>query len=139
MCRIGSTWKATTHYVLICFVFVGCILVPLAYHTYATWLVVRLGAKGAVRTFAFCVELAILAWMAANVLSLVWYSEPSLFGSRARQKYDTAYRTLSGPRTVSNIHTYASARSDCEYSIWSVSTAKCAQPPRPCSKDGLPS
>ena len=115
MCRIGSTWKATTHYALLCLLFVGCTLVPLAYHTYATGLVVRLGAKGAVRTFAFCVELAILAWMATSVVLLVWYGDPSLFGSHGRQKYDTAHRTLWGPRTVSNIHTYVSARSDCDY------------------------
>ena len=111
MCRIGSTWKATTHYALNCLVFVGCILVPLAYHTYATWRVVRLGAKGAVRTFAFCVELAILALMATIVVNLVWYGDPSLFGSRARQNqnYDIASRILFGPRTVSNTFLYASA------------------------------
>ena len=105
MCRIGSTWKAVTHYVLVCTCFVGCTLAPFVYHTYATWLVVRIGAKGAVRAFAFCVELAILALMAATVLLLVWYGDPSLFGSRARQKFDTAFRTLWGPRTVSNAFT----------------------------------
>ena len=111
MCRIGSTWKAITHYALICTIFVGCTLVPLAYHTYATRLVVRLGAKGAVRTFAFCVELAILAWMATSAVNLVWYGDPSLFGSSARQNqnYDIAFRTLFGPRTVSNTFLYASA------------------------------
>ena len=106
MCRIGSTWEAVTHYALVCLLFVGCTLVPLAYHTYATGLVVRLGAKGAVRTFAFCVELTILALMAAIVLLLAWLGDPSLFGSRARQKYYTAYRTLWGPRTISNAFTH---------------------------------
>ena len=121
MCRIGSTWKATTHYALICTCFVGCTLVPLAYHTYATWLVVRLGAKGAVRTFAFSVELAMLAWMAATVLLLVWYGDPSLFGSRARQNYDMTVRTLWGPRTVSNTFTHMLRPSPTVW-VWSVST-----------------
>ena len=135
MCRIGSTWKAVTHYALVCLLFVGCTLVPLAYHTYATGLVVRLGAKGAVRTFAFCVELAILAWMATSVVLLVWYGDPSLFGSRARQKYDIAFRTLFGPRTVSNTFThvcFGQLRQCVQHG-----TAMFTTDPALCSKEGL--
>ena len=135
MCRIGSTWEAVTHYALVCLLFVGCTLVPFAYHTYATWLVVRIGAKGAVRTFAFCVELTVLALMAATVLLLVWYGDPSLFGSRARQKYDIAFRTLFGPRTVSNTFThvcFGQLRQCVQHG-----TAMFTTDPALCSKEGL--
>ena len=49
MCPWTSTWMAKTHFALTCTVFIGSMLV-LAYHTYATWRVVRLGAKGTIRT-----------------------------------------------------------------------------------------
>jgi len=81
MCRIGSTWKATTHFTLRCVILTSSMLV-LAYHTYATWLVVRMGAKGTIRKLAFCVELQAVGWTAVNALWVVWYIDPSLFGAR---------------------------------------------------------
>ena len=99
MCRIGSTWQATTHFVLTCILFMGSMLV-LAYHTYATWLVVRLGAKGTIRKSAFFVELATLGWTAVSAAQVVWYSDPSLFGARATQTTSVIDRILWGPRTA---------------------------------------
>ena len=95
MCRIGSTWQATTHFVVICIYFIISMLI-LAYHTYATWLVVRLGAKGAVRKSAFLVELALLSWMAGRALFMVKYSNPSLFGARPVQTVTAIYLVLLG-------------------------------------------
>ena len=71
MCRIGSTWKATTHFALTCIVFISSMLV-LAYHTYATWLVVRLGAKGTIRKLAFCVELQAVGWTGRQQTWFKW-------------------------------------------------------------------
>ena len=99
MCRIGSTWQATTHFALTCILFMGSMLV-LAYHTYATWLVVRLGAKGAVRKSAFLVELALLSWTAVNALWLLYYSKPSLFGARPIQTVTAIHLVLWGPRAA---------------------------------------
>ena len=97
MCRIGSTWQATTHFALNCIVFLSSMLV-LAYHTYATWRVVRLGAKGTIRKSAFFVELAILGWTADNAVYVMWFSNPSLFGARAWQTVDAVTRVLWGLR-----------------------------------------
>ena len=100
MCRIGSTWKATTHFALTCIVFISSMLV-LAYHTYATWLVVRLGAKGTIRKLAFCVELQAVGWTAANVVQVVWYIDPSLFAVfGASQTYRAMLRVLWGSHTA---------------------------------------
>ena len=99
MCPWTSTWMAKTHFALTCTVFISSMLV-LAYHTYATWLVVRLGAKGTIRKSAFFVELATLAWTAVNAVQVVWYSNPSLFGARATQTVDAVIRILWGPRTA---------------------------------------
>ena len=100
MCRIGSTWKATAHFALICIVFISSMLV-LAYHTYATWLVVRLGAKGTIRKSAFCVELQAVGWTAANAVQVVWYSDPSLFAVfGARQTNRVMLSILWGSRTA---------------------------------------
>ena len=99
MCRIGSTWKATAHFALICIVFISSMLV-LAYHTYATWLVVRLGAKGTIRKSAFFVELALLGWTAVNALLAVKFCNPSLLGARPTQTVQVISRVLWGPRTA---------------------------------------
>eukprot|EP00964_Phaeocystis_antarctica_P032917 scaffold18649_cov71-Phaeocystis_antarctica.AAC.5 len=99
MCPWTSTWMAKTHFALTCTVFIGSMLV-LAYHTYATWRVVRLGAKGTIRKSAFFVELATLAWTAVNAVQVMWYSNPSLFGARAWQTASVIYRILWGPRTA---------------------------------------
>ena len=100
MCRIGSTWKATTHFTLTCIVLISSMLV-LAYHTYATWLVVRLGAKGTIRKLAFCVELQAVGWTAANAVYVVWYSDPSLFAVfGARQTNRVMLSILWGSRTA---------------------------------------
>jgi len=88
MCPWTSTWQAKTHFVLACMVFIMSILV-LAYHTYATWLVLHMGANGAVRKFAFCLEVAVLGWTAINALLVVWYSDPSLLGARTTETVNT--------------------------------------------------
>ena len=95
MCRIGSTWQATAHFALICIVFISSMLV-LVYHTYATWLVVRLGAKGTIRKLALFMELATLGWTAVSAVYVVWYSNPSLFGARAWQTATAITYTLWG-------------------------------------------
>ena len=97
MCPWTSTWMAKTHFALICIVLISSMLV-LAYHTYATSLVVRLGAKGTIRKSAFCVELAILGWTADNAVYVMWFSNPSLFGARAWQTVDAVTRVLWGLR-----------------------------------------
>ena len=99
MCPWTSTWMAKTHFALICIVLISSMLV-LAYHTYATWLVVRLGAKGTIRKSAFFVELATLGWTAVSAAQVVWYSDPSLFGARATQTTSVIDRILWGPRTA---------------------------------------
>ena len=99
MCPWTSTWMAKTHFALNCIVFISSMLV-LAYHTYATWLVVRLGAKGAVRKSAFLVELALLSWTAVNALWLLYYSKPSLFGARPIQTVTAIHLVLWGPRAA---------------------------------------
>ena len=100
MCRIGSTWKATTHFTLRCVILTSSMLV-LAYHTYATWLVVRMGAKGTIRKLAFCVELQAVGWTAVNALWVVWYIDPSLFAvSSARQTFRAMIIILWGSRTA---------------------------------------
>ena len=95
MCRIGSTWQATAHFTLVCIVFISSMLV-LVYHTYATWLVVRLGAKGTIRKLALFMELATLGWTAVSAVYVVWYSNPSLFGARAWQTATAITYTLWG-------------------------------------------
>ena len=95
MCRIGSTWQATAHFTLVCIVFTSSMLV-LVYHTYATWLVVRLGAKGTIRKLALFMELATLGWTAVSAVYVVWYSNPSLFGARAWQTATAITYTLWG-------------------------------------------
>ena len=99
MCRTGSTWQATTFFVVNC-IYVIISMLVLSYHTYATWLVVRLGAKGAVRKSAFLVELALLSWTAVNALSLLYFSNPSLLGARPTQTVQVINRVLWGPRTA---------------------------------------
>ena len=99
MCLIGSTWKAKTHFALICIILTSSMLV-LAYHTYATWLVMRLGAKGTIRKSAFLVELGMLCWTADNAVQVAWYKDPSLFGARATQTYTVISRILWGLRTA---------------------------------------
>ena len=104
MCPWTSTWQAKTHFVLACIAFIMSILV-LAYHTYATWLVLHMGANGAVRKFAFCLEVAVLGWTAINALLVVWYSDPSLLGARTTETVNTIIWFLWGPRTAIE-HTY---------------------------------
>jgi len=99
MCPWTSTWMAKTHFALNCIVLISSMLV-LAYHTYATWLVVRLGAKGTIRKSAFFVELATLGWTAVSAVQVAWYNDPSLFGARAWQTVDAVTRILWGPRTA---------------------------------------
>ena len=99
MCPWTSTWMAKTHFALNCIVLISSMLV-LAYHTYATWLVVRLGAKGTIRKSAFFVELAILSLTAYKTLYVFFFSNPSLFGARAWQTVDAVTRILWGPRTA---------------------------------------
>ena len=99
MCPWTSTWMAKTHFALNCMVLISYMLV-LAYNTYATWLVVHLGAKGTIRKSAFFVELATLGWTAVSAAQVVWYSDPSLFGARATQTTSVIDRILWGPRTA---------------------------------------
>ena len=75
-------------------------MLALAYNTYATWLVVRLSAKGAVRKSAFFVELALLGWTAVNALLAVKFCNPSLLGARPTQTVQVINRVLWGPRTA---------------------------------------
>ena len=99
MCPWTSTWMAKTHFALNCMVLISYMLV-LAYNTYATWLVVHLGAKGTIRKSAFFVELATLGWTAVSAVQVAWYNDPSLFGARAWQTVDAVTRILWGPRTA---------------------------------------
>ena len=100
MCRIGNTWKATAHFALICIILTSSMLV-LAYHTHATWLVVRLGAKGTIRKLAFCVELQVVGWTVINALWVVWYVDPSLFAVfGARQTFRAMISILWGSLAI---------------------------------------
>ena len=82
-------------------------MLVLSYHTYATWLVVRLGAKGTVRKSAFLVELALLSWTAGNALLVVKYSNPSLLGARPIQTVAAIYLVLWGAHRSQTHRTHA--------------------------------
>ena len=99
MCRIDSTGKATTHFVLTCLAFTGSVL-ALAYHTRATYLIARLGVIGSIRRFAVFVELATLSYAALCVVRVVRLSDPSLFGVGAMHTSETIAGVLWSPRAA---------------------------------------
>ena len=103
VCRASSTSKATAHFVLTCLGFTGSVLV-LAYHSYATYLVARLGVKGNLLRFAVFVELAALFYAALCAVRVVRSSDPSLFGVGAMHTSETIVGVLWSAHSHARTH-----------------------------------